>query len=537
MQPTHRPPNPERTLRVFDTTLRDGLQGRGLNTTLDDELAIAAALLRTRVDTMEAGCPSSNEQEMQRVKEVVQMAQDTRTKVAAFCMCRESTIRAAQEALENASDHGVLSLLTSVSRYRLRNLFGEGKAYARATELFTRHTRMAAEDDRDVHVYLEDATRANRRFLFDLIPALCEAGATTISVPDTTGAVNDPTWYGNLIAQIREHTPAGVDVSAHTHNDLSLAVANALSAVHAGASQVETTLYGFGERIGNLDMAQVLYALSCGPQKYHVTTNVHGPSVGKAMRVFRERTGFEPHRKAPLYGGDMFKTKAGIHQSGMRQDVRTYCAHDPRFLGLPGPEDVIVFGPGSGKNAIVDALALEDVHVERKDSRLDGVASDALTLARSTTDGELPSRVLAALAQNTLGDGGPLVFTKPPHYEGEGENQYIRLALRDVRSGQEHTVEQRGGGGLIALACRGLSALTGITLHIGDHDWHSENIGEGEDSPEFIVARMRNGRRHFEGLGLDKDSTLAGFSAVLRGFNRAARWKQSQTVQGAREQV
>lgn len=542
----------KRPLQTFDTTLRDGLQGRGISTTLEGELAIAQALLDVGFDTIEGGCPASGPQEFERVQRIVEMAKGTRSRIAAFAMCDGRTLEKAQQALEQSGDLGVVSLLTSVSRRHLRILFPHGGPfpYGAATEHFAQYTRRAADGGRwQVHAYLEDATRANRRYLTkELIPALCEEGATTISVCDTTGQVNSPLWYRTFIDDIRRavrKVSETTTVSIHPHGDLGLAVANALVAADEGddqgegVDQVEGTILGWGERIGNLPWEQFLYSLLKGPYRYGRSVDLTLGMYGKALRTFIEHTGAQIDPKKPIVGDDSQRTKAGIHQAKIRQDVKTYLAIDPKFLGLKGPKDIAVFGPGSGRNVILQALeeaGFDHRLVAKGDPRLETIKEEAVELARTTKEGDIPLEVVAALALDHIEDGRRYIL-EDLSYEAEAHQpdkqstsetkcQTLTLILRDTRKGnRSFRIQGKGEHGVIAIACELLSELTGIKLDVDENGWHSRSIGKGKDAPEFIRARLKNGTHFYNGLGLHPDSTEAGIKAVLRAFNGAIAMK------------
>jgi 2-isopropylmalate synthase len=549
-------PAGKRKLWTFDTTLRDGLQGRGISTTLEGELEIAQALLDVGFDTIEAGCPATSAEEFKRVQQIVAMAHNARSRIAAFATCNDRTLERAQQALERAGDRGVISLLTSVSRHHLRVLFPNGGPfpYRQATEHFAKYTQQAsANGTRDVHVYLEDATRANRQFLTtELIPALCETGATTISDCDTTGVVNSSAWYRQHVHDIRDAVRKYSDhilVSVHTHGDLGLAVANGLTAVDEhntddgpGADQVEGTILGWGERIGNMSWEQFLYSLHRGPHRYRRCVDLTLGMYGQALRKFIEHTGAQIDPKTPLIGDDSHRTKAGLHQAKLRTDLKTYRAIDPRFLGLKGPSDIAVFGPGSGRNAILQALeesGFDHQLVKKNDPRLDTVRDAAVALARTTKEGDIPLEVVAALALDHIEDGRRYIL-ESLSYEAEAHQlnddatpettcQTLKLTLRDTQQDNRvFTIQGKGEHGLIAIACDILSELTGVKLDVDENGWHSRSIGKGKDAPEFIHARLKNGNRFHNGVGLHPDSTEAGIKAILRAFNSATTVEQER---------
>lgn len=506
-------------LELFETTLRDGLQARGTKTTLEGQLAIAQSLLDVGFDTIEAGTPASGADEFMRIQEIVRMAKGHRSKIAAFAKSDERTIGKAADALVEAGpDKGVISVLVSLGRDQIATRFNSN---SEAINEYIRQIRIAARTGFPIHTYLENATRADPEVLSEIVPPLAEE-SKTISVPDTSGVVRRPVRYGKLIQRVKE-LANGKPVSTHTHDDLHLANANALAAIEHGATSVEGTILGIGERIGNLPWEQFLYTLLAEDEDdaYPFELNIDPSKIGAAINVVREQTGLIIPRKQPLIGADAYRTKAGIHQAGLRKNLNTYLGIHPEFLGIPGPEDVIVFGEGSGRSGVEEALEKHGIDIEADRNTLRQIAEEAMDLARTTDDAELPMDVVAAYAMKTVGDGGRYKPGDVFEYNASGDDESLEFTLTDSQTGKVITINENGEGGLIALACRGMQKATGIELTIGDGDWHSQNVGSGANTPEFIRVRMKNGDRFYEGLGLDRDSNKAGILAVLRAYNKA----------------
>jgi 2-isopropylmalate synthase len=242
---------PTRTITVFDTTLRDGEQSVGVAFVPDAKVEIALALERLGVGVIEAGFPAASPGEREGVRAV---AEAVRTPVvAAMARAADADVEAAAEALAPAARSRVHVVLGTSPVHRERKLFlGRGEV----VELADRIVRLARPLFDEVEFCCEDASRTEPDFLAEVCAAAVEAGADVLNVPDTVGyAVPDE--YGELFRGLRGLGP----LSAHCHDDLGLAVANTLAAVGAGATQVECTVNGMGERAGNAALEEVVAAL------------------------------------------------------------------------------------------------------------------------------------------------------------------------------------------------------------------------------------------------------------------------------------
>src|SRR5581483_10088879 len=223
----------------------------------------------------------------------------------------------------------------------------------------------------DVEVSPEDATRTDPDFLCRVLNAVVEAGATTLNIPDTVG-YTVPSEFGELIAMIRRCVKGieKVTISAHRHNDLGLAVANALAAVNAGARQVECTINGIGERAGNASLEEIVMAMRVRPDRYPYETGIVGEQIFAASQMLSEITGVAVQPNKAITGRDAFAHEAGIHQDGVLKNPLTYEIMTPRSVGVP--DSKLVLGKHSGRHALsmrceqlgytFDRRALDDVY-------------------------------------------------------------------------------------------------------------------------------------------------------------------------------
>src|SRR5262249_45253937 len=287
---------------VFDTTLRDGEQSPGCSMNHQEKLRLAHQLDRLGVDVIEAGFPIASDGDFEAVKAIATVIR--RPIIAALARASELDIQRAWDALQDAARpriHVFLATSDIHLQYKLRITRDECVMQAR------RAVRFAKSLCADVEFSPEDATRTDPDFLCRVLDAVVEAGATTLNIPDTVGYTM-PSEFGELIATIRQRVKGieNVTISAHCHNDLGLAVANALAAVAAGARQVECTINGIGERAGNASLEEIVMAMRVRPDRYPYETNVVGEQLFPASQMLSEITGVPVQPNKAIIGRNAF---------------------------------------------------------------------------------------------------------------------------------------------------------------------------------------------------------------------------------------
>ena len=212
--------------------------------------------------------------------------------------------------------------------------------------------RLAKSLCADVEFSPEDATRTDHEFLYQVLDAVVEAGATTLNIPDTVG-YSMPAEFGELMQGFGSACAASriVTISAHCHNDLGLAVANSLAAVAAGARQVECTINGIGERAGNASLEEIVMAMRVRPDRYAVRNrDRQRSSFFPASQMLSEMTGVPVQPNKAITGRNAFAHEAGIHQDGMLKNPLTYEIMTPQSVGVP--DSKLVLGKHSGRHAL-----------------------------------------------------------------------------------------------------------------------------------------------------------------------------------------
>src|SRR6184192_192384 len=333
-------------ITVFDTTLRDGEQSPGCSMNVQEKLRLAHQLDRLGVDVIEAGFPIASEGDFAAVQAIAAVIR--RPIIAALARACTQDIERAWQALKGAAHpriHVFLATSEIHLRYKLKITRQQCLEQARDA------VRLAKSLCADVEFSPEDATRTDPEFLFQILTAVVEAGATSLNIPDTVGYTM-PAEFASLIHAIRQRVKGieNVTISAHCHNDLGLAVANSLAAVEAGARQVECTINGIGERAGNASLEEIVMAMRVRPDHYSYDTGIVGEHLYPASQMLSEITGVPVQPNKAIIGRNAFAHEAGIHQDGMLKNPLTYEIMTPRSVGVP--DSTLVLGKHSGRHAL-----------------------------------------------------------------------------------------------------------------------------------------------------------------------------------------
>jgi 2-isopropylmalate synthase len=351
-----------RRITIFDTTLRDGEQSPGIALAPDEKVEIAHGLERLGVDVIEAGFAASSPGDFEGVRAVG--AAVSRPTVASLARTRAEDLDAAVEALAGARGRTRIHIFLATSPIHMERKLGleppEVLEHARFAVAY-----VARRVD-EVEFSCEDATRSEPAFVAEVCRTAIEAGATTINLPDTVG-YSLPEEYARFVREIRRLCPEleRVTLSVHCHNDLGLAVANTLAGLSAGASQVECTINGIGERAGNAALEEVVMALRVRAALLGCETGIEIGEIGRVSQLVSERTGYAVQRNKAIVGASAFAHEAGIHQDGMLKDTSTYQIMDPGELGLTM---TLPLGKHSGRHAF--RRACEDAGIRLTDGDL-----------------------------------------------------------------------------------------------------------------------------------------------------------------------
>ena len=318
---------------VYDTTLRDGAQQEGLTLSVADKLTIARHLDDLGVGYIEGGWPGANPKDTEFFRRASQELDLRHARLAAFGATRRAGVAAADDPLVAAlrdSGAGVVTLVAkSHDRHvelALRTTLVENLAMVRDT---VTHLR---EEGQEVFLDAEhffDGYRANRDYALEVLRTAYDAGASVVALCDTNGGML-PGWVADVVHDVVDTT--GVRVGIHCHNDTGCAVANTLAAVDAGASHVQGTLNGYGERTGNADLVSVVANLELKLDRRVLPAGLLRDATRVAHAV-ADVTNVPPAGRQPYVGTSAFTHKAGLHASAIKVDPDLYQHMDPSGVG------------------------------------------------------------------------------------------------------------------------------------------------------------------------------------------------------------
>jgi len=329
---------------IFDTTLRDGEQSPGCSMTVPEKLRMAAKLVDLGVDILEAGFPIASEGDSEAVDAISR--EFPWANVAALARANHPDVEAAARALKHARRPRIHTFIATSDihlKYKLK------KSRAQVLDEACAAVAQARSYVDDVEFSAEDATRTDWDYLEEISRAVVAAGARTVNLPDTVG-YTVPDEYAAMIGRMVESLGDSAVVSVHCHDDLGMAVANSLAALHAGARQIECCVNGIGERAGNAALEELVMAMHTRPDRLPFETRIVTEQLFPASQLLSSLITFGPQPNKAIVGENAFAHEAGIHQDGYLKERTTYEIMEPHSVGVP--ETRLVLGKHSGRHAL-----------------------------------------------------------------------------------------------------------------------------------------------------------------------------------------
>lgn len=339
--------SPENRVLIFDTTLRDGEQSAGASLKNEEKLLIARQLAKLNVDVIEAGFPFSSPGDFESVRQIA--AEIEGPTICGLSRTTPQDIDATWDAVKISKKPRIHTFIATSDIHiaaKFKKTRDEILGIARDMVAY------AASKCADVEFSAEDAGRTEPYFLYKVIEAVIDAGATTVNIPDTVG-YTIPEEFGRLIKGIMLQVPNvhKAVISVHCHNDLGMATANSLAGILNGARQVECTINGIGERAGNAAMEEIVMALKVRPAYFEgLHTQVQTEHFLETSHMVSELTHISVQPNKAIIGENAFAHESGIHQDGFLKGRDTYEIMQPEWIGLN--ESMLPLGPRSGRAAV-----------------------------------------------------------------------------------------------------------------------------------------------------------------------------------------
>ncbi|MFZ5815449.1 MAG: 2-isopropylmalate synthase [Bacillota bacterium] len=497
-----------RRIQIFDTTLRDGEQAPGFGMTAEAKLEVARQLSRLGVDVIEAGFPIASPGDFEAVKAIAESIQGPT--IAGLARANEADIRRAYEAVKGAAKpriHTFIATSPIHMEHKLRKSPDEVVRTAREA------VALAKSLGPEVEFSAEDATRSDWNFLVQIFTVAARAGATVLNVPDTVGYTTPKEYYDLIRFLIdRVDAPEGVIFSVHCHDDLGLAVANTLAAIEAGATQVECTINGIGERAGNAALEEIVMALRTRKDRWGIETGINSQEIYRSSRLLQHLTGIGVQPNKAIVGANAFAHESGIHQDGMLKYRETYEIMKPEDVGVPA--SALVLGKHSGRAAFRARLEhlgyrLSDAEIESAFLRFKEVADRK----KMVSDSDLEAIVGDEQANRTVQE-----VCKLESFQVVSGNQSVPTAsVRLLRSGTVRQEAASGDGPVDALyhAIDRAAEFSGQLL-----DYRLKAVTGGQDALGEVTVRVQAGNRIASGRGTSTDVIEASARAYINAMNK-----------------
>jgi len=502
--------NPDRVL-IFDTTLRDGEQSPGCSMTRPEKLRVARALAELGVDVIEAGFPAASRGDFESVEAVAREVEGPI--ICGLARCNFEDIDLAARAVAPAGRRRLHVFLATSAIHRQHKLNMAQEEILRLAAAGVSHAREFCDD---VEFSPEDASRTELEFLAQVVEVAIAAGATTVNIPDTVG-YTVPDEFAELFRYLRKNVRGieGVRLSVHCHDDLGMAVANSLTAVVAGARQIECTINGIGERAGNCSLEEVVMALKTRATFFNVTTGINTNRLYPTSRLVSSITGMPIPRNKAVVGENAFAHEAGIHQHGMLRHYSTYEILRPEDVGLSRSH--LVLGKHSGRHAFRERV--QALGFELDEAELNRVFEEFKTLAdkkKELFDGDIEALVLRAEGSAT----GPWTLTMlaTEARSGNGGAGEARASVRLQHNDGRIVERSASGDGPVDAAFKAIEGATGITVVL--QKFEVQAVSEGQDAQGETRVYVEYNHKTYRGASVSTNIIESATRAFLEVINR-----------------
>ena len=492
--------NQTRSIRIFDTTLRDGEQTPGVSLTAEDKMEIARQLSKLGVDIIEAGFPSSSEGEKKVVKDIAHAG--LTSKICGLSRATKADINAAIDC-----DLDLIHVFIPTSPVQMKY------AVNLTPEQVLTSTVDSIEYVKKHGIKCEfspmDATRSDLPFLKRVCKAAQDAGMDSLNVPDTVG-IMIPKTTSQLIEEIKKVVT--VPISIHCHDDFGLAVANSLAAVEAGAAQVHVAVNGLGERAGNASLEEVVMALNV---IYKYKTSVNTRLLYSTSRMVASLTGIFVQANKAIVGENAFAHESGIHTRGVTEKPLTFEPIKPELVGRTRK---LVAGKLAGTRGI--KAELEEIGIHPNETQLKEIVQRVKDLGdkgKMVTDADL-----LALTSAVMGEviGEEKVVDLCDLAVVTGIKVIPTASVRLVLDGKEYVAAETGVGPVDAVL-KAIQKLTNNLEKIRLSEYRLEAITGGSNAVAEVVIKVEDEKGNVvSARAAREDIVMASVEAMINGINK-----------------
>ncbi|UII55082.1 2-isopropylmalate synthase [Cytobacillus spongiae] len=495
-------------IKIFDTTLRDGEQSAGVNLNFSEKLEIARQLDRLQVDIIEAGFPAASKGDFSSVQHIANSIKNC--SVTGLSRSVISDIDSAWEALKGGIEprlHLFIATSPIHRKYKLK------QSKEQVIETAVNSVKYAASKFPIIQWSAEDACRTELPYLAEIVEEVIQAGASVINIPDTVGYIT-PKEYGEIFQYLNNHVPSinKVSLSAHCHDDLGLAISNSLVAIENGATQVEGTINGIGERAGNAALEELAVALHIRQDYYHAYTSLQLNEISRTSSLVSKLTGMVVPANKAIVGRNAFAHESGIHQDGVLKEKSTYEIISPELVGFHS--NSMVLGKHSGRHAFKNRLSELGLSIDDKEIQsLFSVFKDLADRKKEMTDEDLVAIVLEEqMSKETR-------FYELIHLQVQYGTNQVPTATVTLSGSQNEVIQEAStGGGSIEALYNTLEKCVNGEVNL--LDYRIQSVGAGRDALAQVYVKLKYCEVETSGRGLAQDVLEASARAYLNAINR-----------------
>lgn len=489
-----------KSIRIFDTTLRDGEQTPGVSMTPEEKLEIAQYLDKLGVDVIEAGFPVASKGEREAVKMIAKAELN-----AQICGLARPWKEDIDAVLECNADYIHLFIATSDIHLKYKLKLSREQVLEKAVQ----GVEYAKQNGITVEFSAEDATRTDPSFLLEVFKAVRAAGSDRLDIPDTVG-VATPSGIGKIVRAIK--SKLDTPIAIHCHDDFGLAVANSIAAVEAGATQVHATINGIGERAGNAALEEVVMSLHC---LYNQKTRINTKLIYETSRLVSKLMGVVVQPNKAIVGDNAFGHEAGIHTQGVLSNPLTYEPMEPELVGR---RRWLKAGKLAGRHGI--KAQLEEIGITTNDEQLATIVSrikeygdkgrslvdsDIEAIALSVIENPNPSERVVKLLDFAVMTGINVVPTAS-----------VKLELDD----QVYIASDTGVGPVDA-AVKAIHKITEGVANIALKEYRLEALTGGSEAMAEVIVKVGDKEGNFASArSIGDDIVVSSVEAMLNGINK-----------------
>ena len=506
---------------IFDTTMRDGEQSPGASMSVEEKIQISRVFDDMGIDIIEAGFPITSPGDFEAVSAISKGLKNSIP--CGLARAKKKDIDACYESLKHAKRFRIHTFISTSPVHMKHKL---NMTDDQVIDAIKESVTYAKKFTDDVEWSCEDGTRTTLDFMCKTIELAINCGATTINIPDTVG-YSIPEEFAKTITHIKNNVP-NIDkaiISAHCHNDLGLAVANALAGLSAGVRQIECTINGIGERAGNAALEEIVMAIKTRNDLMPYETGIKTELISKASKMVSNATGFPVQFNKAVVGKNAFAHESGIHQDGMLKNRETYEIMSPESVGVK--KTSLVMGKHSGRHAFKDKLSdlgysdVTDVVIQEACGKFKVLADKK----KHIYDEDIIALVDDSLIVDNKINAINLKSLKV--YAGTGEPQRAEMTL-DVFGDIKETTQT--GDGPVDAIFKCIKELYEHEVKLSLYQVHA--VTEGTDAQATVSVKIEENDRTTVGQSADTDTLVASAKAYLNALNKMLIKREKKSLSG-----